>query len=234
MIKKRFLSIVLSLSIIACSAISPVYATDTNSSQKNLNEKKPVTTITKYSTEQIKASTLSDLGVNTNKTTDMTPLGTMYSEWPVSYTSSYTQVNKTAFHIAGISVDTNGYPGTYTSMDITYTGGQSVEWVVGGAVEGEAEFNLFALDASAKLSASVSRASTVSSSISVTLPVSIKTNEVATVNIYAWGVRTGGAMKYYWQDISGASGYVTKSVSSSLPYKEYKGTFIHFGAPVYE
>jgi len=99
--------------------------------------------------------------------------------------------------------------------------------------EGSAEFTLFAQKATAKLSASVSKTSTISSSISVTLPVPLKTNSFPTVSIYAWGIQTGGAMKYAWSDVSGGSGYTTKSVAAMLPYTNYNGTFITFGAPIY-
>lgn len=235
MSKKRFFSMLLSISIVTCA-----FGQVASAKSKDVLVDPPTTSIIRYSVEQIQEDALSRLEKFENKNNvkdspgDVSAsIGTFYNEWPVEYTPTSTTIDKKAFQIAGITVETYGYPGPYVSMPITYTGGQEVVSSCTGSLTGETEFNIMAQKIKAQIGVEISKSSTISSSISVELDSSIKVNSVATIPIYAWGLKTSGNIKYQWTDRYGGSGYLTRSGSGYLPYSMYNGTYITFGSPIY-
>lgn len=209
-----------------------VFAQDYNSESKKL------TGLRKLSTEEIKKSALNKLKndlknivLRQNKRKNITPYaGTFYVEWPVGYNDDYTIVDKEAFQIAEFTFDTYGHPEDYKKVTVTYTGGDTVTWVITGTIQGEAEFSVI----KANLGISVSRESTISNSVQASATYYIKKDSIGVIPIYAYGYKTVGAMKYKWEDRYGNTGYIYKNIRSYLPYKKYTSSYIKFGRLIYE
>ncbi|GEB31274.1 hypothetical protein NST23_26385 [Brevibacillus sp. FSL K6-0770] len=158
----------------------------------------------------------------------------MYKEWPVSYVPSYTENKRDAFEIAEFSFDTRDEAGSTTELTVSYNESSTVQWTISGGLSAKAEFNVIAVEVEASVNGSVARASSTSEGIGASKKYNLYTGRTGSIKIYAHGVRTGGAVKYKWQDVSGNSGFKTRTVNARLPYSEYDTGKIHFGKVTYD
>ncbi|MGF7060868.1 hypothetical protein [Brassicibacter mesophilus] len=218
--KKQFFAVLLS-SLMLFTSIGSIALASGNDTDSGV--------LRKLTTQQIKQSALDKLNDIENDL-EVKPLGSFYEEWPVSYLPDYQFVDKEAFQVAEFTFDTYGHNEEYKTVDVIYTGGDTVSWTIAGALEGEAEFKVI----KAKLGISVSRTSTISTSVSAKAPYSIKKDSVGVIPIYAYGYKTGGAIKYKWADVAGNTGYKYKDIESYLPYTKYTDSYIKFGRLIYE
>lgn len=194
-----------------------------------------------YSTEEIKQITQHtdeailkrDKSLNKVDNTSITPYGTFYNEYPVSYNPNYVSFDRYAFTIGTAYFDTRGEYGNSTTIKATYSEQTTVNWSVSGTISASAEFNVLAAGVKAEASTTVSRSSSTSTRIGWSKDYNVATGRTGYIRIYAPGTKTGGAIKYKWNDRSGNSGYNYKQIVSTLP-NSTTGIDLTFGGIVYD
>lgn len=178
-----------------------------------------------YSNEKIKEIAEDSNGKSRTKRS----VDSFISKHPIKYISDYQTKEREAFELGEVSFDTRGEKNS-SSITLSYTESQNVEWTISGDAESDVNFRLI----EAKISAGISRKSSTSSAIGASITKTIKGGKTGCMKIYAQGVKTGGAIEYKYTDVSGHSGTFKKHIRATLPLTRYDKFSVHFGRLIYD
>ncbi|MDW0115312.1 hypothetical protein QT711_19360 [Sporosarcina saromensis] len=173
----------------------------------------------------------SNTSLNTGGDNLISPQSSTYREWPVSYNPKTVVNSNTAFELAKVTFDSRG--ATSAEIELEYNSSKTITWTVSGTVSGTAEFSIIGQRVEASASTTIARESSTSNAVVAKFKRGVQLNKTGYVKIYAHGIATTGTLQYKWQDVTGRTGYINKSISSRIPYQKYDGTYIHFGPVVY-